>query len=47
MVTGGDNPTDFLQDIMGNEVFIAWPTPLREEFARVRRRAGWGGSASD
>lgn len=47
VVTGGDNPTDFLQDIMGNEVFIAWPTLLREECARVRRRAGWGGSASD
>lgn len=46
-VTGGDNPTDFLQDIMGNEVFTAWPTLLMEECARVRRTAGRGGSASD
>lgn len=47
MVTGGDNPTDFLQDIMGNEVFTAWPMLLIEECARVRRTAGWRRSASD
>lgn len=47
VVTGGDNPTDFLQDIMGNEVFTAWPTLLMEECARVKKTAGWRRSASD
>lgn len=31
VVLGGDNPTDFLEDIMGNEVFTAWPTLLMKE----------------
>lgn len=31
VVTGGDNPMDFLEDIMGNEVFTAWPTLLMSE----------------
>lgn len=31
MVTGGDNPTDFLEDTTGNEVFTAYPTFLMTE----------------
>lgn len=37
MVTGGDNPTDFLEDIMGNEVFTAWPMLLMKECEQEHR----------
>lgn len=37
VVTGGDNPTDFLEDIMGNEVFTAWPMLLMKEYEQEHR----------
>lgn len=37
MVTGGDNPMDFLEDSMGNEVFTAWPMLLMKEYEQEHR----------